>query len=253
MPRYYSVSVKDKWTKTKWLLKDPHLRKHVPETKKYSKGNLKHFVKRYQTVYFKPTTGTGGKGITKITRLGNQTYQIKSNSFRKVARSLDSLHKKLKKLSNGKSYLLQRGISLKHHKNRPFDLRVMVQKSYKDGWVPTAIFSKIGKKGKVATNYHQGGKLALLDETLRGAGYSEAEMGKARRKLKQMGIYTGKCFDRHRKGFRELGLDVAIDRKGRYWILEVNTRPQIYPLRHLKNKKPYHRIMKYAKEYGREK
>jgi len=251
MPRYKSTTEKSKWTKTKWLLKDPHLKKHVPATQKYSKSNLKKFVKRYQTVYYKPIYGTGGNGIAKVTRLGHKKYQVKSNSIHKITHSINSLHKKLKKISGSKSYILQRGIYLKLHKNRPFDVRVMVQKSKKEGWVPTAIFSKIGRKGKVATNYHQGGRLALLGETLRGAGYSESKIEKTRRKLKRMGIQSGRCFDRHRKGFRELGLDVAIDRKGRYWILEVNTRPQFYPLKHLKNKEPYRRIVKYGREYGR--
>jgi hypothetical protein len=48
--------------------------------------------------------------------------------------------------------------------------------------------------------------------------------------------------DRNRKGFRELGLDVAIDKRGRFWILEVNTRPQFYPLKHMWNKQLYQRI-----------
>ena len=68
-----------------------------------------------------------------------------------------------------------------------------------------------------------------------------------------MGVTVGNKFDQHLKGFRELGLDVAIDTEGIPWILEVNTRPQFYPLKNMKNKKLYNRIVSYSKQYGRTK
>ncbi|MDF2671379.1 MAG: hypothetical protein K0R67_3685, partial [Paenibacillus sp.] len=34
-------------------------------------------------------------------------------------------------------------------------------------------------------------------------------------------------------------------------ILEVNTRPQFYPLKDKKDKTLYYRILSYAKQYGR--
>ncbi|MGO4373811.1 hypothetical protein AB4Z21_24220 [Paenibacillus sp. MCAF20] len=37
------------------------------------------------------------------------------------------------------------------------------------------------------------------------------------------------------------------------WILEVNTKPQFYPLKKLGDKTMYNRIISYAKQYGRTK
>ena len=68
-----------------------------------------------------------------------------------------------------------------------------------------------------------------------------------------LGVSVGQNFEQHNRRFRELGLDVALDAKGRPWILEVNTRPQIYPLKNMKNRKLYKRIVNIAKQYGRSK
>jgi glutathione synthase/RimK-type ligase-like ATP-grasp enzyme len=251
MDKYKSASVKSKWAKTKWMIRDQNLKQYIPETGIYRKASLKRFAKKYKLIYFKPDFGTGGFHIARIERIKMNKFLVKSNSGKSVAQSVDSLHQCLNKMAKGKSYLLQRGIDLKHSGGHPFDLRVMIQKSR--GWVASAYFSKLGKRGKVATNYHQGGKLGYLEQTLRGAGYSKKDIAKTRKQLLKMGIHTGKCFDRHHKGFRELGLDVAIDRKNRFWILEVNTRPQFYPLKYMKNKTMYRTILKYGKEYGRKK
>ena len=87
-------------------------------------------------------------------------------------------------------------------------------------------------------------------ETMKGAGYSDSAIREVHRKLELLGESAGHCFDRHLDGFREIGLDVAVDREGRLWILEANTRPQYYPLKSV-DKSGYRRITEFAKKYGR--
>ncbi|MFC0215450.1 YheC/YheD family protein [Paenibacillus chartarius] len=251
MNGYKSRSLKSKWVKTKWLIQDSRLQKYVPETSLYSKNALQRMVSRYPMIYFKPTGGTGGRHIAKIVRLKPNRFRIQKDNASVTAASVDALHRELTQFAGSKSYLIQQGIYLKDTGKRPFDVRVMVQKRNNGAWTPSAIFTKIGKPHKVATNYHAGGQLGYLEETLRGAGYSKRQIKAARSLLETMGRHAGACFDCHGKGFRELGLDVAMDRCGRYWILEVNTRPQFYPLKHMKDKALYQRIIRLAKEYGR--
>lgn len=251
MAKYKSASVKSKWTKTKWMLRDPGLKRYIPETAIYKKEALKRYVKKYRLIYFKPTGGTGGFNITRIERKNPNEFLVKNSSGKSIAHSVNTLHQRLHRSAKGRSYLLQQGIDLEQTGGRPFDIRVMLQKT--KGWIVSATFTKVGKRGKVATNYHQGGKLGYLEQTLRGAGYTDKEIAEARKELRKMGTRTGKCFDRYRKGFRELGLDVAIDRKGRFWVLEVNTQPQFYPLKYMKNKTMYKKILRYGKTYGRKK
>src|SRR5690606_38234482 len=97
---------------------------------------------------------------------------------------------------------------------RPFDIRVMVQKSNEGVWKSTALFTKIGRPGKVATNYHQGGDIGYFQQTLAKAGLSSDRLKRKEAELKRLGRRVGRVFDRHGGGFRELGLDVALDGKG---------------------------------------
>lgn len=103
----------------------------------------------------------------------------------------------------------------------------------------------------VATNYNQGGKIGYLNQTMSGACFNLNITKRIEAELKQLGVKVAKSFDYHKDGFRELGLNVALDSTGKLWILEVNTRPQFYPLKNMKDKALYRRIVSYSKAYGR--
>ncbi len=249
---YKSKSISSKLTKNGWLLKHSRLQSYLPPMKPFNKRNLTAMLNRYSVVYFKPTTGSGGNHITRI-RKQAQGFRARSRSKNTFHSSIDSLFRQLNKQASLRPYLLQKGIQLAAANGKPFDIRVMVQKTNKGKWISTALFTKIGKPGVVATNYNQGGKIGFIRPTLSRAGYTADQCSRMEFKLKQMGADVGGCFDQHLRGFRELGLDVALDAARRPWILEVNTRPQFYPLKDMKDKSLYRRIVSYAKQYGRRK
>jgi len=248
--KYASTSIASKWKKTGWMLRDSRLHPYVPETRLFNRHNLEAMLGRYRVVYFKPSRGTGGNRILRIERPSAGGYRIRGIGDGRRSASINGLLVRLKAYAKNRTYLLQKGIDLALTKGQPFDVRVMVQKTNGGVWKTTSLFTKIGKKGKVVTNYSRGGKVGRLGDTLRGAGYSESGIRKASSRLSRLGTDAGRCFDRHRKGFRELGLDVAIDKRDRYWILETNTRPQYYPLK-LVDKAAYRRVSEYARAYGR--
>ncbi|ANE48717.1 hypothetical protein SY83_04115 [Paenibacillus swuensis] len=246
-----SISVKSKWTKTKWLLSDRNLTQYVPETKRFTRASLNEMTGRYKMVYFKPTNGTGGSGIARIVRTPSRKFRVKKDARMVEVTSVSSLYAHLLKIARGRSYLLQRGVYLQTSRGRPFDLRVTMQKTGGGKWVPTVMFVKLGKPNNVVTNYHQGGKLELIEQTLRRSGYNTAQIKQYQLKLKSLGMKTAHCFNRHSVKFKELGLDVALDRDGRLWILEVNTRPGFSALKSLGDKSLYRTIVRYGKTYGR--
>ncbi len=250
--KYRSKSVKSKWIKTKWLVKHRKLKKYIPCTMLFNSKTLNLMLSAFSTLYFKPTDGTGGADIIRIKRK-DSGYQIQLKSVKSYYSSRKGLYMKLRRFSKGRSFLLQQGILLAKTKGRPFDVRVMVQKTTKGKWVSSAIFTKIGRTGKVATNYHQGGRLGYFFQTMAGAGYKSASIRRKKTKLEWLGNTVGTQFDCYKNGFKELGLDVALDVKGKPWILEVNTRPQFYPLKHMKDKTMYRRILTFSKQYGRSK
>ncbi|MFS0724983.1 YheC/YheD family protein [Paenibacillus sp. 1P07SE] len=249
---YQSTTIKSKWVKTKWLLKKKEVGNYVPHTLLFNRGNLDRMLSRHATVYFKPTGGSGGFHIHRIKKR-EHGYQVQHNAKHNHYSTVKGLYGYLNQRRRGRSYLLQKGIQLATVNGRPFDIRVMVQKSRAGVWKSTAMFTKIGKPGKVATNYNQGGAIGYFGETLSRANFSKEMILRKERELKNLGRSVGHIFDKHSSGFRELGLDVALDRTGRAWILEVNTRPQFYPLKQMKDKTMYRRILAHGKHYGRKK
>jgi len=250
--RYKSSSYKSKWLKTKWLIHDSRTKTYVPKTLLFSKNNLITMLNSFNTVYFKPTDGSGGAKIVKITKY-NHTYTAKHRMTSKTFSSQNELYLWMKSFAGQRSFILQKGITLAKTDGKPFDIRVMVQKTNKGTWKTTAIFCKVGRPGKVATNYNQGGHIQYINATLTNAGYGKEKQEKIQSELRQMGASVAHAFSNQKKGFKELGLDVAIDQRGKLWILEVNTRPQFYPLKNMHNKALYSKILNYAKQYGRTK
>jgi len=248
--KYASTSIASKWKKTGWMLRDSRLHPYVPDTRLFDRDALKAMLGRHGVVYFKPSRGTGGKGIVRIEKPSAGGYRMRGSGANHRSATIDGLYARLKAYAGTRTYLLQKGIDLALTRGKPFDVRVMVQKTNDGVWTTTSLFTKIGRKGKVVTNYSRGGKVGRLGETLRGAGYSKSGIKEASARLTKLGTDAGRCLDRNRDGFRELGLDVAIDTRNRYWILETNTRPQYYPLRQL-DKSAYRRVSEYAKAYGR--
>jgi len=249
---YNSSSIKSKWTKTKWLNKDSYIKRYVPYTLPFNKVNLNIMMANYHTVIFKPTDGTGGKNIIRIRKI-NGGYQKQLNSTITTYASISALYRGLSRYAGSRPYLLQKGIHLAKCNGKPFDIRVMVQKTRQGNWVSTALFTKVGSPNKVATNYNQGGTIGTFHKTMSGAHFTPDFNRQLESELKGIGVAVGKNFDRHYRGFKELGLDVGVDSTGWPWILEVNTRPQIYPLKTLKDHSLYYKVLSYGRQYGRTK
>ncbi len=205
MARYSSTRLKSKWVKTKWLIKHRNLSKYVPRTMLFNRKNLKSMLSSYSTIYFKPSDGTCGVDIIRIKRQA-RGYQTQLNSTKSHLSTVVGLYQKLHRFfSKGRSFLLQQGIQLARTDGKPFDTRVMVQKTNKGRWVSTAIITKIGKPKKVTTNYHQGGKLGYFHTTMSKSGFKDALIKRRERTLKRLGVTIGQNFDRHKKGIQGAG------------------------------------------------
>lgn len=70
-------------------------------------------------------------------------------------------------------------------------------------------------------------------------------------KLKRLGLEVAAHFEQSFPRMKEIGIDVAIDRSMKLWILEVNTKPDPRLFNRLDNKQTIRRIVRYAKAYGR--
>ncbi|WP_159885618.1 YheC/YheD family protein [Paenibacillus puerhi] len=251
--RTYSRHITSKWAKTKALLANPSTARHVPDTRRLTKGSLQEMLRTYGMVYVKPNSGTYGIGVIRVEQHGEEgkaSYSYHAGTNIRSFSSYDELYQALSRLTRHRNYLAQKGIHLLKYKGRRFDLRVMVQQSPARRWETTGVIGRVAAPGKAVTNVHNGGKLRPVGSLLAPhAGPREKE--KAVRDLRSLGLSVAKQLHRRYPGIKEIGLDVAMDNKLCPWILEVNTCPDPFIFRKLKDKSIYGRIYRYAKAYGR--
>ncbi len=212
-------------------------------------------VREYPKLYIKPNKGAQGHGIYKLTRKQSRsekrTYlRLKSLKKTKTFREIKPLYRYLNKKKRRKM-IIQQGITLEKVKGRPYDLRVMVQRKPRGSWTCTGMFSKVGKKGNIVTNFAQGGRIVLLNQLFKKLKLSPSEKDKRRAELSQSAVEISRVLNSKRPGMHEMGIDFAYDHHGHLWLLEVNSSsPQFYPLKKI-DRKMYKRMMRFARSYGR--
>ncbi len=217
-----SRKVKSKLRKTAALLRSPMIRRIIPETAPYRPQQLKAMLRRHRYVVAKPVEGTGGAGLIFISPYSRGGYLYRYGAACKRAASWSELLGAVNRIANGRAYLLQQGIRLAEIQGNPVDYRVKLVKR-QSSWIITAIVGRVAKPGLSVTNLCRGGKLlpSATAITRSGAG-SSIELKQRMRRLARLGTKT---LERAYPGIGELGFDFGIDRSGRIWLFEVNTRP----------------------------
>lgn len=243
--------VRSKFLKTAVLLKDNTLKQYVPETRLFSSDNLKGLLQDYKMVYVKPDRGRYGIGVMKVEMvpsLENSTFRLYFGRVSREYTSQEELLAVVKSMVARRAYIVQQGIQMLTHDTRPFDIRVMVQQSRLRQWKTTGFLARVAAPQRIVTNFHGGGTPQVLTPILsRYLTRSEATLYISR--LCRLGERVARHCHRSFPGLKEVGLDVAIDRDMRAWILEVNTRPQADVFRELDDRTMYKRIYRYRRIY----
>ncbi|KIL36241.1 hypothetical protein SD71_09240 [Cohnella kolymensis] len=215
--------VASKWLKTKALLSDPGLAKHIPDTCRYKPSNLRAMLSRYAMVVVKPVRGAGGIGVMMVKRQRRAftcTYLARTKRYSNFSALSNAIDKRRK----GSSFLIQTGIHLARIKGRPVDYRVKYVKE-NDEWTYRSMVGRLAKKGLFVTNLCRGGELMPSAEAIRRSLSSKLVREK-KREMRHLTETSTTLLERRFPGVAQLGYDYGIDRKGHIWLLEVNTRPQ---------------------------
>ncbi|MFC5467409.1 YheC/YheD family protein [Cohnella suwonensis] len=236
--------VSSKWAKTKVLIGSPFLSAHIPTTRRLTRKSLKRLLAKYGLAYVKPEEGSLGIGVMRVGR-----RSVQEGLRKRTFASYDEMYEWLRKRTAGKSYLAQRGVRMLKLQGRPIDFRVMVQKG-RAGWKVTGTAARVAHPGKVVTNGSQGGSIHDAGGLLRRLTDAGTAI-RLQRKFKRLAKATAWRFQNAYPRMNELGLDIAVDRKRRAWILEVNTQPDPCPFTKLADASMLNEIIRYARGYGK--
>jgi glutathione synthase/RimK-type ligase-like ATP-grasp enzyme len=230
--RIFNDGFFDKLQVNEWLIQDVRLRKYVPLTARYqSASDATAFVQRFPTTFFKPVHGSLGLGIIRVTKNldGSVSYAIKRQHITPIEEKVENSGKAIRRLQKrlkSRPYLMQQGITLASYHDRPFDIRILLQRDGSGVWRRTKVFARVAKAGDFTSNLSSGGEALPVNTVLQSVFPSVESRKTCHRQIRKVSNLITEVIERESgKQFGELGVDVGVDENGNVWIIEVNSKP----------------------------
>lgn len=231
--RLFNDGFLDKWRVHEWLMGDQRTTPYLPETIRHStSAKAVLFLQKHSTTFLKPLHGSLGLGIIRFIRNGDGSfsYEVKSKGASlqrgKAATAKDVIQEFSGRLKT-RPYIWQQGIALTKHRDRPVDIRILMQRDDKGEWQRTKMFARVAKTGEFTSNLSTGGEALPVGLALYEM-FPKTEVRKKCRKL--IGHVAMLVVDaleaQSGKKFGELGIDLGVDMNGHVWIIEVNSKPR---------------------------
>lgn len=211
------------------LQQDERAAEYLPETHQFSSFSvIERMLSSYGNVYVKPANGSLGLGIHQILfDKYNGYYYCRyrdQDGVNKLTRfeSLEKLMKKIFYKRNLSQMIVQQGISLLRSEKRLIDFRVHTNKDEYGQWQVAAIAAKIAGQGSVTTHVNNGGVVKSLDELFE----DQTEREIYEKKLSEAAMVLSTILEKNMEGIiGEIGFDLGIDKSGKVWLFEANSKP----------------------------
>lgn len=204
--------------------------KHVPESHMNpTPERIREMLEKHRFVYLKPSGGSLGIGIYRLTYHPKRGYFARFRKNGKNALYRFNQFSGLMKLLNARSgrlrnYVVQQGIRLIELDHCPIDFRFHLHKNGHNQWVVAGIGAKKAGKGSVTTHVKNGGQVMTPEQVMDRVFGSKADA--ILQNAKQTAIKLAEAIEsnsRHLLG--ELGFDIGIDQDEQIWMFEANSKP----------------------------
>ncbi|WP_141336370.1 YheC/YheD family protein [Paenibacillus sp. tmac-D7] len=225
----FNWSFFDKWDVYN-LLEGTDVFNHVPESHINPNAmQIKEMLEKHKFIYLKPTAGSLGIGIYRLTYNPKRGYYAR---FRRNGRNVLLRFSKFEGLMallnrhNGSlhGYVSQQGIRLIELDSCPIDFRFHMTKNSENQWVVAAIGAKKAGRGSVTTHVRTGGQLMTPEQVLQQVFGARADAVLS--STKEAAIKLAEDIERnYRHTLGELGFDIGIDKSERIWMFEANSKP----------------------------
>jgi hypothetical protein len=212
-----------KMIKHKEMLQHPELHPYLPETHWLTTSRTLRMMKTYSVLFIKPNHGSGGTGIIRAKKTQNG-YEVRCGQSYKLVGS-NSLYKTIQSYRKpSQRYLVQRGLRLAQYDDSIFDVRVYMQKPESE-WIISGMASRIAAPNQFVTNYHKGGHAEPLQKVLSTLlANNRSKVNDCLDRITKVSYIIAETINK-RHSIRELGIDLGIEKNGRLWIIEANSKP----------------------------
>lgn len=252
---FLNMPIGDKWGIYQVLSTVPSFEKHLPFTRLYqSIQDVQEMLHIHPLIYLKPIDGTGGQNILRVEWKDNNSLYMQGRERLEIIPyhklTLRQLAAKLDKRDACNHYLVQQGIPVKLPNNCVHDYRMLVQKNGKGAWEVTGCVGRVGNTRSVTSNLHGGGAAVCMDELLHKWIDDENRIAEVKDEAGRIGIEIPPFLEQHYGVLCELALDLAIDRTGHIWLLEVNAKPAREVFNRIGDQDTYELAIKRPLEYA---
>lgn len=205
------------------LADNRYLARYLPYTMLYTRANLQKAMNNYSSIYIKPSSGSVGKGIIRITQTRTQSWKLYWKKGQPIIKKSKDLIRFIENYVGTKSYIIQEAIPLATYNGKPYDIRVSVQKGSSGKWQVTGMVGKVAAKGRHVTNVARGGKVKRCEPLFQSSGF---DIDKMKRAVTDASLEIAKYLAEKLPHLADIGLDMGIDRAGNIKMIEMNGRDQ---------------------------
>ncbi|MEC0230695.1 YheC/YheD family protein [Paenibacillus alba] len=231
-----------KWTKYKLLRKSSELKMYLPETAWLKESTFSRMLTKYREIIVKPTGSYGGNGVIRIRQTDLATYEVQDGAKKKSFTDKSKLVAFMKKKAK-KNHIVQQRIPLATVNGRPFDMRVMVQRRPGSPWQVTGKLAKVAGAGFIVTNIRMSsGKVVTVEHALKKSELSSINANDLLAQLDKVALRSAAQLGPSYRWVDTMGIDMAFDKKGNVWIIEVNFTPMLELFLKLKDKSMFRKI-----------
>jgi len=239
---------RSKWGKYRILKGSEALAPHVPPTLPFNRDNFRAMLERYGHLVVKPRYGYGGEGVQKVRLAEGGACEIRTDARKRKVADPDAAYDDVKR-RGGRGLIVQRYIPLARLNNRPFDLRVMVQRrsTRSDEWTVTGKLAKVAGKGYFITNVRRSGGRVMSARKALEASDAGGSASDILRKVEEVALLGARRLGRSYRWVHTIGFDIGVDRDGGIWIIEPNFKPDLTLFRRL-SRRVYLRIKRFRRQ-----
>ncbi|RDI47889.1 YheC/YheD family protein [Falsibacillus pallidus] len=224
---FLGYGLPNKWSLYEKLKTDLELSPYLPQTKKVSSAQqIIQEAQVYGEVIIKPVNGAHGYAVYSI-QFHEGMLLIKTTKNGKVVSKLlakpDESIPFFERLLIKNIYIVQPRLPNLDETNRPFDLRVFLQKNGEGKWIERARGIRIGQSEGILTNMSAGASILPYSEwktTTPQFNHSFLE-----KEIKELLEKLPPLLEEHFFPLFELGIDIIIAKDESIWVLDINSKP----------------------------
>ncbi|WP_199615683.1 YheC/YheD family endospore coat-associated protein [Paenibacillus alkalitolerans] len=225
-----NLGLTGKWDVYQMLKDDEKIAEALPRTELYrSHSTALSWLNEYGAFVLKPHGGTHGKGVMRVSCVRPGLFEVCgrdgfNRQFRRRFIRTKDLFQWIARVTRGRTYLIQQYLQLATDGGIPFDVRALAQKSGDGSWTVTGTAVRFGPPGSLTSNLHGGGSAGdaipfLIRE------YGEEKAASVLESIHELALAIPPVLEQRHGPLVELGIDFGIDRLGRVWVLEANSKP----------------------------